>query len=277
MIHSGHKAPWAFTSLCGHRHFSCPTSPLLLLILIVMLSACSGERYTALMNAARNGDTEAVRKMLDLGAEVDQKTSKGKTALMLAAAGGFTDTVKLLIDRGADVNTRDNYDTTAMIAAATAGHPETAATLVAYGADPFFKDTSGGSALSNATFFGHTETVLAILEQLPELPAESGDELLLLAAGLGHKKIAIELLDKGINVNARGIKDRTPLMAAAAFNKPELVKLLLDKGADVTASDDEGITALQVAENKGNMEISTLLRAAQSKTSSTQQALPAKE
>ena len=196
---------------------------------------------------------------------------------MLAAAGGFTDTVKLLMDRGADVNTRDNYDTTAIIAAATAGHPEAAATLVAYGADPFFKDTSGGSALSNAVFFGHTETVLAIMEQLPELPAESGDELLLLAAGLGHKKIAIALLDKGISVNARGIKDRTPLMAAAAFNKPELVKLLLDKGADATASDDDGFTALQVAENKGNTEVINLLRAAQPKTGNPKQTVPVKE
>lgn len=272
MIHSGHKIRRTLSSHRGFFRISTLAYFLLFIMSVSALSACSGERYTALMNASRNGDTEAVRKMLDLGAEVNQKTSKGKTALMLAAAGGFTDTVKLLVDRGADVNIRDNYDTTAIIAAATAGHPEAAAALVAYGADPMFKDTSGGSALSNATFFGHTETVLAILEQIPELPADSGDELLLLAAGLGHKDIAVALIDKGINVNARGLKERTPLMAAAAFNKKELVSLLLDKGADVTASDEDGITALQVAENKGNQEIVVLLRKAESRSANTAQA-----
>lgn len=233
---------------------------LICVALFVLLSACSGERFTALMNAARNGDTEAVIHMIDLGAELNQKTSKGKTAVMLAAAGGFTDVVKVLVDRGADYDVRDNYDTTALIAAATAGHPETAVALVEYGADPTFKDTSGGSALSNATFFGHTEVVLAILNKMKELPAPVGNELLLLAAGLGHEKIAAALIEKGIDVNARGVKNRTPLMAAAAFNKIGLVRLLLDKGADAKATDDDGTTALQVASNKSNQEIISLLK-----------------
>ena len=169
---------------------------LAMLLCVVNLTACSGERFTALMNAARNGDTEAVRHMLDLGTEVNQKTSKGKTALMLAAAGGFTDTAKLLMDRGADVNLRDNYDTTALIAAATAGHAETSVLLLDYGADPTFKDSSGGSALSNATFFGHTKTVLALIDKMPELTDDVGNELLLLAAGLGHREIANALLKR---------------------------------------------------------------------------------
>lgn len=229
-------------------------------VVCALLAACSGERYTALMNAARNGDTEAVRHMLDLGAEINQKTSKGKTALMLAAAGGFTDIVKLLVKRGADFEMRDNYDTTALIAAATAGHSETAVALVEYGADPTFKDTSGGSALSNATFFGHTKVVLAILEKMKELTPTTGDELLLLSAGLGHREIAEALLAKGIDPNARGIKDRTPLMAAAAFDKIELVKLLVENGADPKLTDEEGVTALQVAINKGHQEIISLLK-----------------
>ena len=234
-------------------------------VLIMQLSACSGERYTALMNAARNGDTQAVIHMIDLGAEINQKTSKGKTAVMLAAAGGFTDTVKVLVDRGADFDIRDNYDTTALIAAATAGHADTAIALIEYGADPTFKDTSGGSALSNATFFGHTDVVLAILEKMKVIPPEVGNELLLLAAGLGHEKIAKKLLDRGIDPNARGVKDRTPLMAAAAFDKINLVKLLLANGANPKLTDEEGTTALQVATNKGNPEIVSLLKSLEKK------------
>lgn len=266
MAASGNNSALRHTS---PRSFHILGTSLLILALIAHLTACSGERFTALMNAARNGDTEAVRKMLDLGAEVDQKTSKGKTALMLAAAGGFTETVKVLVDRGADVNARDNYDTTAIIAAATAGHPETAVTLLKYGADATFKDSSGGSALSNATFFGNTEVVVSLLNNMPDLPANTGNELLLLCAGLGHEEIAKALLDKGVNVNARGVKERTALMAAAAFDKPELVKLLLEKGAEIDTSDEEGTTALKVAQNKGNHEIITLLRNAQTANTPT--------
>ena len=89
---------------------------------------------------------------------------------------------------------------------------------------------------------------------MPKLPASAGDELLLLCAGLGHDKIAQALLDKGVDVNAKGIKQRTSLMAAAAFNKPELVSLLLKNGADINAQDEDGLTAIQVAENKDNHE-----------------------
>jgi ankyrin repeat protein len=233
----------------------------ILLTALSLLTGCSGERYTALMNAARNGDSEAVSRMLDLGANINEKTSKGKTALMLAAAGGFTDTVKLLIERGADVKIRDNYDTTALIAAATSGHPDAAALLMKHGADPTFKDTSGGSALSNATFFGHTKAVVAMLNNMPELSPEVGNELLMLAAGLGHRKIAAALLEKGVSPNATGIKKRTALMAAVAFDKVELVKMLLEQGADINARDEAGATALQVAQDKGSkQEIVELLR-----------------
>jgi len=232
-----------------------------LIVLCAGIVSCSGERYTALMNAARNGDNNAVGRMLDLGTEINQQTTKGKTALMLAASGGHTDTVKLLLDRGADVATKDKYGTSALIVAATGGHTDTVKTLLSFGADPFIKDSSGGSALTNATFFGQTETVAMILENTKEIPKPHSDELLLLAAGLGHIDIATLLLAKGANANARGIKQRTPLMAASAFNKIKMVALLLEHQADITANDADGVTALEVATNKGNSEIVALLQA----------------
>jgi len=226
----------------------------------LFLLACSGERYTGLMNAARAGDIGAVRHMLDLGAEPNQKTSLGKTAIMLAAAGGFTDIVKLLANRGADVGARDSYGTTAIIAAATAGHAQTTAMLLDYGADPTFKDSSGGSALSNATLFGQKDVVLTILDKTPDLPKDVTEELLLLAGGLGHKEITLALLKYGVNIDARGVKNRTPLMAAVAFNKTEIVKLLIDHGADTNAKDSDGNSVIQLAQNKGNYQIIKLLQ-----------------
>ena len=67
------------------------------------------------------------------------------------------------------------------------------------------------------------------------------------------------MIDFGISANARGLKQRTALMAAVNFNRPEVVKVLLAKGADTDAKDVDGNTALSVAREKGHSEIAGLL------------------
>jgi CDK inhibitor PHO81 len=54
--------------------------------------------------ATYNGQTEAVRFLLNHGAKLDVIESVGWTPLMDAAAGGHTETVRLLLSRGARVN-----------------------------------------------------------------------------------------------------------------------------------------------------------------------------
>jgi len=64
---------------------------------------------TALMYAARNGDTEAVKALLRNGATVNIADSEGETALMKAAASSCTEeTVRALLSAGADLNARDH-------------------------------------------------------------------------------------------------------------------------------------------------------------------------
>jgi ankyrin repeat protein len=68
--------------------------------------------YTlALQNVAALGDGNAIRLMLDHGADVNAFDPLGRTPLMYAAASDLIplDTVKLLIERGADVNAKDGH------------------------------------------------------------------------------------------------------------------------------------------------------------------------
>ena len=59
---------------------------------------------TPLMLAARNGNLDAIKVLLDHNADVNAKEKlRGTTALMWAAEQGIRDAVKLLIDHGADV------------------------------------------------------------------------------------------------------------------------------------------------------------------------------
>jgi ankyrin repeat protein len=61
---------------------------------------------TPLMYAARQGNIESARTLLDGGANIDAGSADHSTALLLAVINGHFDFAKEMIDRGADVNIR---------------------------------------------------------------------------------------------------------------------------------------------------------------------------
>ena len=73
-----------------------------ILAILIMLTGCASVMLTPLQNASDRGDINAVKSLLDKGADVNEW--KYGTALMQASSKDNTDVVKLLIDRGADVN-----------------------------------------------------------------------------------------------------------------------------------------------------------------------------
>lgn len=91
---------------------------------------------TPLTSAARSGDINEVKRLLDEGAEVNEKNDKSGSALTWAVYNGQTDIVKLLIEKGADVNGRQ--DTSGWIPlerAALVGNLDIAKLLIEKGAD----------------------------------------------------------------------------------------------------------------------------------------------
>lgn len=69
-----------------------------------------------------------------------------------------------------------------------------------------------------------------------------GDDLnqrLVAAASNGNTSRVIALLREGADVNARGLRGRTPAMAAAYRNHVETVAALIDAGADVNLRDSQ--------------------------------------
>jgi ankyrin repeat protein len=75
----------------------------------------------ALIEAAKQGDLEQVRELLDKGADVNVRYINGMTVLMAAARGGNLEIVKLLIEKGADVNSSDRFGRTVFSSAARGG------------------------------------------------------------------------------------------------------------------------------------------------------------
>ena len=93
-----------------------------------LLSACDSDGSTPLHCAAWKGQVEAVRFLLDAGADIQAKSQNdhyGDTALHAAAHGNQKEVVKLLIERGADVRAKNRAGRTPLDE--TAVHNATAA------------------------------------------------------------------------------------------------------------------------------------------------------
>ena len=89
------------------------------------LALLSGE--TALMAAAEKGSLDAVKLLLDHGANVNAKEpQEGQTAIIWAAAEKHSDILKVLLEHGADVRARTNSGFTPLLFAAQQGDTESA-------------------------------------------------------------------------------------------------------------------------------------------------------
>ncbi len=120
---------------------------------------------TPLLRAAKAGDADSVRALLDHGAHVDLPQVLGITPLMAAAAvgrqsndtrGRFTTqadvlpVIAMLIAAGADVSASDRFGRRAIHGAAIYGWNDVIATLVDAGADPAVEDDLGNTPLDYA-------------------------------------------------------------------------------------------------------------------------------
>src|SRR5262249_58809690 len=59
---------------------------------------------TALILAAREGNMQSLKVLLDAKAPINQQSGNGNTALIVAAMNGNAEEINYLLERGADVN-----------------------------------------------------------------------------------------------------------------------------------------------------------------------------
>ena len=97
-------------------------------------SAEHEDGHTNLMRAALEGRTEAVKTLLEGGADPNEKDNEGRTSLMFAVANIQTDAVNLLLDHGADVNATAIDGCTALMLAASSGDSGIVRALLSKGA-----------------------------------------------------------------------------------------------------------------------------------------------
>ena len=110
--------------MAGNRGFPtmvCARFAILLIALLIPSLTSAQDINQELIEAAKKGNTTAVKALLEAGADVNTKDKKGWTGLLLAAVKGHTATVQALLDAGADVNAKA-IGVTALSLATRNGH-----------------------------------------------------------------------------------------------------------------------------------------------------------
>ena len=218
-----------------------------------------------LLYAAGVGSLEAMKFLLDKGADPNTQNAFGSTALMLSATDLAK--VRVLVERGANVNLASKQGRTALFIAAMSDHSaDIVRYLAAKGADLKAKDAFGNTVLAAATTGNDLDTIRLVLDGGVDANTTgvTGVTPLLLSAAYGNLAATKMLLGKGARASAISpmlsmfpiddpksgpiaLRNFTPLLVTMPHASPELVQTLLDAGADVNAKDGRNMTALMFA------------------------------
>ncbi len=162
---------------------------------------------STVIDAAMAGNRDAVRTLLQAGADVNTALGDGMTALHYAATRNDAELAKMLIVAGANLKATTRLGGyTPLLLASRAGNTAVLDTLVAAGADPNSATVNGTTALMFAAASGKADAVKLLLDKGAKLDVKE---------------------------NARG---ETALMFAAAAGRAEVIRVLTAGGADTAVT-----------------------------------------
>ena len=234
--------------------------------------------FTPLLFAARLGDAESAKLLLDAGADVDEPAPTGASPLVVAAHSGQGAVAGFLLERGADPNAaRAGY--TALHAAILRGDRRLVERLLEHGADPNVRIERGTPIRRasqdwalNPSLVSATPYWLAAYFRDPFMMRD------LVAAGADPRMTTLELwrpvFERAGGVGPPSVAGgfATPLMAAVRGTSTrnrfflqntsgrdpdveerhalETVQVAMELGADVNATDWNGDTTLHTAASR---------------------------
>ena len=236
-----------------------------------------------LIEAAKDGDWEAVGVLLEQGTDVTVTAADGATALHWASYWDVVETAQLLIRAGADVSAANDLGATPLWIASLNGSTSMTRTLLEAGADPNAALLSGESPVMTAARTGSPQVVERLLAAGadPNASATRGQTALMWAASQLHSDVVGVLLEHGADVQARSETwsqvmavsphshpanqqevlhgGNTALTFAARVGDLSSARMLVNAGADVNDADARGVSATVLAVHSGFGDLAEFL------------------
>ena len=217
--------------------------------------------------AAGEGDMAELKANKHAGSDLNGLAPEIQaTPLTIAAITGQVEAAKWLLDNGADVGALNGDGSNALNGAAFLGRAETARILLDAGIDASHRNYEGQSAVDSARVDWQTTEYIAAMLQLEadQATVEAGRKMIIDwiggSSGAGWDELAFAIvtgdaaavkaaLAAGTDANLKDPNTGgSPLILAAFMGQTEIAKMLLMAGADIHAMNNDGATALQVAE-----------------------------
>ena len=187
-----------------------------------------------LINAAANDGVARLQELLlEAGVSPNCCDYDKRTPLHVAAAEGHIEAVRLLLQHGAEVNARDRWGSTALSEAIRFQHEACARVLrEEYGGRVF--DRKSHFELIDAVARGDLPAVQAFIDEGIDVCQADYDQrtALHLAAAEGKVEVARLLIAAGADVAARDRWGSTPLQEAIRFRHPETAVYLESAAGD---------------------------------------------
>jgi ankyrin repeat protein len=212
--------------------------------------------FSPLMFAAKGGNLELVKLLVEHGAEINSGAMSGAPPLQFACMDGRIETVNYLIEHGASVTNA----TASLCWAAWRGYSNIVALLVAKGVPVNQSAGELGTPLQKAIDGGFVNIAALLIKHGADInKSEGGSTLLHNSVRWGSPETVKFVLEAGANPNARDSYGITPLMCAASGNHVEAAKLLLENKADPQLKNPRGQTAMDLVPRRSpNQEITAL-------------------
>ena len=203
---------------------------------------------TPLMSAIiSKADLNIISFLVENGADINYKSSKGKSILELAL--NRFDIVEFLISKGVfvepdilvkNLNACENSNVLDI--------------LLKHGAKIDAKGEFGETLLKRVSHYAKLEVIESLIEHNADIRAknEFGETVIMSAIRNQNPRVTGLLLARGADQDINAVSDfwgETALMMASSAQSPEIIKLLLDYGADVNLKNNKGETALMKAVN----------------------------
>jgi ankyrin repeat protein len=211
---------------------------------------------TPLWMACESRSLPLVKAVVESGANLKAVNADHKTVLWPAVSYESVPIVQYLIEKGVDPKALQDDGQTLLWAAQSKAMAEL---LIAAGIDPKQKDINGDTALHQACRHSHLELTELLLDKGLDIEAKGHWDMrplhIAASTGTGDPRPVVNLLlRRGADIDSKGFQGHTAIHECAFYNRLEMADFLLARGAQPDLKDDEGRTPVDTAMLAGKVE-----------------------